>query len=159
MHTSFGSNNKQARTALAAAQSSALGRQLFFALTQLEHEFRTTMQAALEQLDLDVRQYTTLAYIAEGHTPTQLELGQILHLDASQVGKLTKGLAARGLLLRQTVPEDRRARALVITAEGKRLYQQAAVLVQRVEEALTASLSRRDHSAQKNLLDRTLPFS
>src|SRR5699024_7996980 len=106
-----------------------------------------------------IRQYTTLAYIAGGHTPTQLELGQILHLDPSQVVTLTKGLAVRGLLVRQTLPEDRRSRALVITTEGKLLYQQAEVLVQRVEDTLTASLSGRDRSALKNLLDRTLPLS
>lgn len=159
MHASFRPPDARARAALVAAQSSPLGRQLFFALAQVEHEFRTKMQLALEQVELDIRQYTTLAYIAGGHTPTQLELGQILHLDPSQVVTLTKGLAVRGLLVRRTLPEDRRARALVITTEGKLLYQQAEVLVQRVEDALTASLSGRDRSALKNLLDRTLPLS
>lgn len=159
MPASFQSKDKKARTPLVTAQSSPLGQQLFFGLTQVEYEFRTRMQLVLEQVDLDVRQYTTLAYIAGGYTPTQLELGQILHLDPSQVVTLTKGLAARELLIRRTVPEDRRARSLVITAEGKRLYQQAEGLVQRVEEALTASLSRRDRSALKNLLERTLPLS
>lgn len=96
MHTSFGSKHTRARTALVAAQSSALGRQLFFALTQLEHEFRTTMQAALEQVDLDVRQYTTLAYIVGGHRPTQLDLGHILHLDASKLSRLRKDLPLAG---------------------------------------------------------------
>lgn len=159
MHASFRPSDHRARAALVAAQSSALGRQLFFALSQVEYELRTKMQLALEQVGLDVRQYTTLAYIAGGHTPTQLELGQILHLDPSQVVTLTKGLAERGLLVRQTVPADRRAHALGITTEGKVLYQQAAALVQQVEEALTASLSRRDRSALKNLLDRMLPLS
>ena len=159
MHAAFQPPQKQARSTLAAAQSSALGRQLFFVLSQVEREFRTQMQVALEPLDLDVRQYTTLAYLAGGQTPTQLELSHILHLDPSQVVTLTKGLATRGLLTRQTVPEDRRARALLITPEGKALYQQGAIVVQRVEDAITASLSRRDRSALKNLLDRTLPLS
>ena len=159
MQASFQSKNNKTRTPLAAAQVSPLGRQLFFGLTQMEYEFRSRMRLTLQQVNLDVRQYTTLAYIADGHTPTQLELGQILHLDPSQIVTLTKELAARGLLIRRTVPEDRRARALVITTDGKSLYQQAAVLVHRVEEALTASLSRRDRSALKKLLDRTLPLS
>lgn len=159
MHTPFRPSDHRARAALVTAQSSALGRQLFFALSQVEHELRTKMQLALEQVELEVRQYITLAYIAEGHTPTQLELGQILHLDPSQVVTLTKGLAERGLLVRQTMPQDRRAHALRITTEGRALYQQAAALVQRVEESLTASLSRRDRGALKNFLDRILPLS
>ena len=159
MHTPFRPPDHRARAALVTAQSSALGRQLFFALSQVEHELRTKMQLALEQVELEVRQYITLAYIAEGHTPTQLELGQILHLDPSQVVTLTKGLAERGLLVRQTMPQDRRAHALRITTEGKALYQQAAALVQRVEESLTASLSRRDRGALKNFVDRILPLS
>ncbi len=159
MHASFQSQDKRSGAPLVAAQASPLGQHLFFMLTQVEHEFRTRLQRALRQVELDIRQYSTLAYIAGGHLPTQHELADLLHLDPSQIVTLTKALAARGLLVRQTAPHDRRARVLVITTEGKRLYQRAAVLVQRVEEALTASLSRRDCHALKNLLDRTLPLS
>lgn len=159
MQAAFGSQRSAVRTALTTAQASPLGRQLFFTLAQVHQEFQDRMQRALRQVDLDIRQYTTLAYIAEGHTPTQLELAQILHLDPSQVVTLTKGLAARELIVRQIVPEDRRARAVVITTQGKQVYQQAAHMIARVEEALTASLSRRDHSALQNLLARTLPLS
>jgi len=82
-----------------------------------------------------------------------------LHLDPSQIVTLTKGLAARGLLVRETLPEDRRARVLVITDQGKRAHRQAASLVQRVEDHLSASLSRRDRAALKTLLERILPLS
>src|SRR5690625_926361 len=113
---------------------------------------------SIAELELDVRQYATLAYIAGGHTPTQLELAKVLRLDPSQVVTLVKGLVSRGLIIRETVPHDRRARAVVITREGKRLYERATVLVQRVEEVLTASLSRRDTNALRSLLERILPL-
>lgn len=143
---------------LTAAQDSPLGDQLFFAFAQIQHEFRTRMHNALAELDLDVRQYSTLAFIAEGHTPAQHDLAQILHLDPSQVVTLTKNLEVRGLLVRETVPRDRRAKALVITEEGERVYRQAAAQIALVEEALTASLSRRDRNALKSLLRRILPL-
>lgn len=142
-----------------AAQESPLGGQLFFLLTQMEYEFRTNMHAVLDGVGLDVRQYSTLAFIADGHTPAQHDLANILHLDPSQVVTLTKGLAARGLLVRETMPQDRRAKALVITDEGKKLYKQAALQIREVEETLTASLSRRDRNVLKILLDRILPAS
>ncbi len=155
----FNARGKDARAPLGAAADSPLGDHLFFYLTQLEQIFRAGIQEALYDLDLDIRQYIALAYIVDGRAPAQHELVQLLRLDPSQVVTLTKGLAERGLLVRDTMPQDRRAKALVITADGRRLYAQAAVRVRRVEEALTASLSRRDHNALKTLLERVLPIS
>lgn len=142
-----------------AAQASPLGDQLFFVLGQIQHEFQLRMHATLAGLGLDVRQYTTLAFISAGHTPAQHDLAKVLHLDPSQVVTLTKGLEAQGLLTREMLPRDRRAKVLVITAEGQSLYAQAAVLVQQVHESLTASLSRRDRNALESLLNRILPLS
>lgn len=158
MDVSYNPKTQVSGSALEAAQESPLGRRLFFLVTQLEYELQSRVPLALAELELDVRQYATLAYIAGGHTPTQLELAKVLRLDPSQVVTLVKGLVARGLIIRQTVPHDRRARAVVITREGKRLYERATVLVQRVEEDLTASLSRRDTNALRSLLERILPL-
>lgn len=144
---------------LVAAQDSPLGDQLFFALTQIQHEFQASMHTALADLHLDIRQYLTLAFISDGHTPTQHDLAQILHLDPSQVVTLTKSLEAQNLLVRETVPWDRRAKALLITPEGTALYQEAAAQIAQIEEACTAALSRRDRNALKSLLHRILPLS
>lgn len=149
---------KNSMSSLEAAQESPLGRHLFFFVMQIEHEFRRRLPLALAELELDVRQYATLAYIAGGHTPTQLELAKVLHLDPSQIVTLIQGLVARELVVRQTVPHDRRARAVVMTRDGKRVYSRAAAIVQQVEEDLTASLSRRDKTALRALLERILPL-
>ena len=144
---------------LRAAQGSPLGSQLFFLIAQMEHVFSSQMSAGLAECELDVRQYSTLAFIADGHTPTQHELAHILHLDPSQVVTLSKGLEARGLLVRKTLPTDRRAKALVITADGRALHAEAAERVRGIEESVTASLSRRDRNALKSFLERILPLS
>lgn len=158
MEVSYNPKTKASGLALEAAQESPLGRHLFFLVTQLDYELQSRLPLALAELELDVRQYATLAYIAGGHTPTQLELAKVLRLDPSQVVTLVKELVARELIVRETVAHDRRARAVVITREGKRLYERATVLVQRVEEDLTASLSRRDTNALRSLLERILPL-
>lgn len=158
MSQQFTAGSKDPRVPLSAALDSPLGDHVFFYLTQLEQTFQAGIQEALQAVDLDVRQYTTLAYIAEGNTPTQHELALLLRLDPSQVVTLTKGLAARELLARDILPQDRRAKALVITAEGRRLYSQAAVLVRRVEGSYTAALSRRDLNALRVLFERILPL-
>lgn len=157
-----GSINAQFKTPtspLAAAVASPLGNHVFFFVTQLDQGFRNSLLRVLEPFDLDIRQYTTMAYIAEGHTPTQHEVAQILHLDPSQVVKLINSLVSRGLLTRQTHEHDRRAKALQITPEGRGLYQQAMMAVHQSEEAVTSSLSHRDRSALKRLLHRILPHA
>src|SRR5699024_3286569 len=85
-----------------AAQDSPLGEELFFMVEQIHHEFHTRMHTALTGVGLDVRQYTTLAFIATGTGRAQNDLATILHLDPSQVVKLTKALEAAGLLTRDT---------------------------------------------------------
>lgn len=152
------SRRKHPLAPVAAAADSPLGDHVFFYLTQLENTFRAGIEHSIAKLELDIRQYTALAFIVDGHAPTQHELAQLLRLDPSQVVTLTKGLEARGLLLRHRLAHDRRAKALTITADGRRLYAQAAVEVRQVEETLTAALSRRDHIALKTHLGRILPL-
>ena len=142
---------------IAAAADAPLGDHLYFYLTQLEHAFRSSIEVSLEEFDLDIREYTALAYIVDGHGPTQYELGNLLRLDPSQVVTLTKRLVNRGLVSRETFTRDRRAKVLNITADGRRLYAQAASTIRRIEESLTAALARRDRVALQSLLDRLLP--
>lgn len=141
-----------------AAQDSPLGEELFFMVEQIHHEFHTRMHTALTAVGLDVRQYTTLAFIATGTARAQNDLTTILHLDPSQVVKLTKALEAAGLLTRDTSRQDRRSKVLQITDEGQELYTQATALVRQVQESLTAALSRRDRKALDSLLHRILPL-
>lgn len=144
---------------LAAAQASPLGGHLHFFVSQAAHTVESHWRRTLAPYELDVRQYSTLALIADGHSPTQLELAHILHLDPSQIVKLTKDLAARGLLTRQTLATDRRAKCLVITPDGVEVFQQAKLAIERTEEALTAALSRRDRIALRALLGKLLPVT
>jgi len=150
---------KNQLTPLAAAAAAPLGDHMFFYFTQLAHAFQINIEDSLSEFELSLRQYITLAFVVDGHAPTQQDVAQILRLDPSQVVTLTKGLVARGLLVRHTQAQDRRAKALAITADGRRLYAQAAVAVRRVEETLTDSLSRRDLIALESLLKRLLPLA
>src|SRR5699024_11830625 len=100
-----------------AAQDSPLGEELFFMVEQIHHEFRTRMHTALTAVGLDVRQYTTLAFIATGTARAQNDLTTILHLDPSQVVKLTKALEGDGLLTRDTSRQDRRSEGRQVTAD------------------------------------------
>lgn len=140
-----------------AARQSPLGGHLFYLLDQVADELHTAMHTVLVAADLNIRQYGTLALVIGKHTVTQHNLARVLDLDPSQVVTLVKGLVARGLLTRQTLEADRRAKALSITEDGIVLYTHVEAQVRQVEEAVTASLSRRDRKILSTLLDRVLP--
>src|SRR5699024_2187057 len=73
-----------------AAQDSPLGEELLFVVELIHHEFHTRTHTALTVVGLDVRQYTTLAFIATGTARAQNDLATIHQPDPSQVVKLTK---------------------------------------------------------------------
>ncbi len=140
-----------------AAQQSPLGGQLFYLLDQVAHELHTAMHTVLAAAELNIRQYATLALVAGKHTVTQNNLSKVLGLDPSQVGTLVKSLIGNGLLTRRALETDRRAKVLHITEEGVTLYRNVEAQIQQVEEAVTASVSRRDRKILAALLERVLP--
>src|SRR5699024_6883777 len=68
-----------------AAQDSPLGEELFFMVEQIHHEFHTRMHTALTGVGLDVRQYTTLAFIATGTGRAQIGRASCRERERGQV--------------------------------------------------------------------------
>jgi DNA-binding MarR family transcriptional regulator len=60
--------------------------------------------------------------------------------DRSTVSDLVKRLCRKGLLQRQRTLVDRRAYAIILTAEGRRLLRSAVPLAQRVDDRLLKHL-------------------
>lgn len=111
--------------------------------------------AALTGDGLRVRQYSVLALAADAEDGiSQRDLAAALGLDPSQVVLLVDELAAAGLVERRLSPNDRRAKLVAATTEGRRLRQRAA---ERAEAALrerTAVLTDDDRADLVALLQR-----
>lgn len=89
------------------------------------------MNNALRDVDLRPRAYSLLAIAAADTRPTQRELSEFLQLDPSQIVALIDSLEKRGLVRREPDENDRRAKVLVATEEGKKLAEQAHETVAR----------------------------
>jgi DNA-binding MarR family transcriptional regulator len=92
---------------------------------------------AVSELPGGPRGYQVLAAAAHGAVGSQLALAQRLGIDRTVMTYLIDDLESAGLLERRPDPADRRARRLVVTAQG------AALLVE---------LDRRLHAAEAHLL-------
>lgn len=110
--------------------------------------------AALSEHGLRVRSYSVLALAAGRARTSQRELAELLRLDPSQVVALVDELQARGLVVRESDPADRRANVVVATDLGRTVHAQATGAARAAEEALHEDLSEADRMRLTELLKR-----
>jgi DNA-binding MarR family transcriptional regulator len=110
--------------------------------------------AALSRHGLRVRSYSVLALAAGSARPSQRELAELLRLDPSQVVALVDELQARGLVVREPDPVDRRANVVVATDLGRSVHAEAAAAARAAEAALHDDLSDADRRRLTELLKR-----
>lgn len=75
---------------------------------------------------LSIPEWRLIAVIAEDGGITQQAIGLRTRMDKVSVSRAAIALAARGLVARQSNPDDRRSHRLVLTAAGTTLYEQIA---------------------------------
>src|SRR5215203_7535335 len=68
-------------------------------------------------------QFVLLACLAEQDAIMQLDLARRASSDPSTVRAMLVLLEGRGLVAREPHPDDSRARAVTLTAKGRRLYE------------------------------------
>jgi len=85
---------------------------------------------------------------AEGRS--QQAIGQAIAVPASRMVALVDELEQEGLVERRPDPEDRRVRALYLTAKGRKALTRCREIAKRHEEELTQGLGASD---RKRLLD------
>ncbi|MFD8328444.1 MarR family winged helix-turn-helix transcriptional regulator [Streptomyces lydicus] len=103
-------------------------------------------QPVLDAHGLTMWAYTVLLHLEETPIRTQAALAGAIRADKTRIIAVLDDLEARGLIHRQPDPEDRRARLLSLTTEGRRLRDAAQSAIQRGEERLLARLPAADRS-------------
>lgn len=111
---------------------------------------------ALGDFGLRERSFWVLTLACSELGPTQRELAVFLGLDPSQVVSLVDDLERRGLVARATGTQDRRARIIVSTAEGRRIHTKARAALEVCEHEQLAALSDDEAGQLRMLLRKTL---
>ncbi|HIW46993.1 MAG TPA: MarR family transcriptional regulator [Candidatus Yaniella excrementigallinarum] len=108
----------------------------------------------LEELDLNVRQFSVLALAASALKPTQREMSSYVALDPSQIVALVDTLESRGLVKRETDRRDRRSKNIVATTEGEKLYKQARSITMTAEDHVLTDLTLAERDQLRDLLTK-----
>jgi DNA-binding MarR family transcriptional regulator len=123
--------------------------QLFFRLWRASH---TRVAAALESIGLTPALFGLLNLVGSLEGANQQELGTAMGVDPSTMVALVDELEAKGLAQRQPHPTDRRARAVALTAKGRRLRDRSRELASQVEDEVLGGLSAADRRELLRLL-------
>jgi len=110
--------------------------------------------ALLAPLDLKIRSYAVLSLACSGMAPSQRELAEFLLLDPSQIVALVDGLEQRGLVERETDPQDRRSKVIKGTANGRKILAGAAAATQQAEDQAMENLTSTERAQLRELLRR-----
>lgn len=112
---------------------------LVLLLSQASHELNLGLAARLEAVGVSVREYCVLAKALEGPR-TQRQLADLANLDKTTMVVTLDGLERSGLAERQALPEDRRARVVVVTPAGEKVVVEARGVVAGYYDGVLATL-------------------
>ncbi|NUP49110.1 MAG: MarR family transcriptional regulator [Catenulispora sp.] len=114
-----------------------------FLLWQVTNRWQAAIRASLKPHGLTHVQFVLLAALTwlgtEGPV-TQKALADHAATDPMMTSQVLRALEVRGLVERHPHPQDKRARALVVTAEGRQLANQAVADVEACDAAFFARL-------------------
>ncbi len=103
-------------------------------------------------------QYGALRVVAAIPGIDQLRLGNALRCDRTTVSGVVRRLEAKRLIRRTTGRTDRRAKALFLTPNGRRLLVQLAAAAERAEARILAELGAAERRSVLASLDRAIRF-
>lgn len=125
-----------------------------FTLSSLGYAVSRRFQATLAPLGLEPREFALLRTIAPQQGASQQAIGEQLQIPPSRMVAFVDALEERGLVERRPNPEDRRARALYLTAAGRKLLAKAFKLASELEAQLCSQLTEVERWALLDALRR-----
>jgi DNA-binding MarR family transcriptional regulator len=125
-----------------------------FAVSRLGYEIGGQLAGALKPLGIEPRHFGLLRALAMSDGQSQRAIGDSLNLHPNRMVALVDELERKRLVRRRPHPTDRRAHAVVLTASGRRLLDQAFQLAIGIEQELCADLQPAERDQLLRLLAR-----
>ena len=96
-----------------------------FLMRRCQQETGWIFEESCAELGLTARQYDFLFALSETQETDQDQLARLLGLDRSNTGHVIAILLRKGLVERHVKPQDKRKRLVSLTAEGRKIFEQA----------------------------------
>jgi len=121
-------------------------------LAPLIREMVAAELPVLEAHGVSMWGYSVLVALDRSAIRTQAALAEAIGADKTRIIAILDELQDKGLIERVADPEDRRARLLAITKEGRRLKDAVQTEIQRGEERWLGTLSGADRATFLRIL-------
>jgi DNA-binding MarR family transcriptional regulator len=105
-------------------------------------------------MDLTAVQYAALVAIGSHPGVDATRLSELIYFDRSTIGDVLDRIEAKGWVIRQPAPHDRRVKLVELSADGRATLQRVDTAVRRVQERLLAPLTPREAATLVRLLTK-----
>lgn len=123
-----------------------------FLLSKLGIQTAARFASVLEPLGIRPQHFALLRYLGNAEGRSQQALAEMLGIPPSRMVALVDDLQERGFVERRPNPADRRAHAVYLTGEGKRMLEQGLAVAVEHERRLCAGLSAEERDTLVSLL-------
>jgi DNA-binding MarR family transcriptional regulator len=115
---------------------------------------RTVVDKALRPIGVTRSQWWVLANLSRhgGEGTMQTELAKVMDVGKVTLGGLIDRLESAGLVKRQSDPEDRRAKRVVMTPKGTKLLADIQVIAKEVNARIMNGIAKNDISRAETVL-------
>lgn len=114
-------------------------------LAQLSRAWRAELDRRLADLGLSQARWLVLLYLSRfDHEPTQRELARKVGVEGPTLARLLDALESQGLVSRQPVEGDRRAKRIVLCAPARPLIERIERISAQLRSELFAGIAEED---------------
>ena len=129
-------------------------RSVGFTISTTGYAIARRFRELLAPLGLEPRDFALLRTVATSPGVTQQAIGERMGVKPSRMVAFVDALEQRGLLERRQNPQDRRARELFLTEQGRDVLQRAFAIAVSHEQLLSGDLSEDEREQLMELLAR-----
>jgi DNA-binding MarR family transcriptional regulator len=127
---------------------------LAFLLSQVGIHASRRFAERIATVGLSPPLFRVLNLVAAAEGESQQAIGAAIEIPASRMVALVDELEQRGLVERRPKPDDRRVRALFLTAKGKRCLDRGRKIAKQHEDELTEGMSTTDRRLLISMLQQ-----
>jgi len=113
---------------------------------------RRAYDAAFADLGVNLSEASVLAHLRDGGPLTQTELARRIGTGRARIGAWIDSLVAKGAVVREADPHDRRVWNVALTPAGQQLWEQTARVDRTIRKVLRAGSTRDDRARLDALL-------
>ncbi|WP_339512701.1 MarR family transcriptional regulator [Pseudomonas sp. RL_15y_Pfl2_60] len=114
-------------------------------IAQMSRAWRAELDRRLVGLGLSQARWLVLLHLARfDELPTQRELAQSVGVEGPTLARLLDSLEAQGLVSRQAVPEDRRAKKIALSPQAEPLIKKIEAISTELRKELFAGIDEQD---------------